>query len=139
MAKQTKPRAKIDVGKVKQLAAQGLTKEEISLALGFARGTIFNHINKYGRSDINEAIAEGRARGMAVITNKLFSLAQGGNLGAICFYLKCHGWSEKSTVDYVSSDGSMAPQPVSINISEMTPQQVAKMARAAFKGEAEEV
>lgn len=131
----TQPKKVFDLDKVRQLAGQGLTKEEISRALGFSAKTIFNHINKYGETEIDDAIAEGRAQAKGMVTNKLFQLIKKENLGAICFYLKCHGWSESSTVDHISSDGSMAPQPVSINLSNMTPKQVAQMARAAYKGE----
>lgn len=134
---QTKRRKKIDVDKVRQFAMQGLTNEEIAYSIGISPKTLYNHIGKYGRVDIDEAIQEGRSRGKAVITNKLFTLAQSGNLGAICFYLKCHGWSERSTVDHVSSDRSMAPQPISIDLSSLTPRQVAAMARAAFEGKAD--
>ena len=131
---QTRKRKKIDIDKVRQFAMQGLTKDEIAYSIGITPKTLYNHIGKYGRQDIEDAISEGRSRGKAVITNKLFTMAQSGNLGAICFYLKCHGWSERSTVDHVSSDGSMASQPITINLSDMTPEQVAAMAKAAFEG-----
>ena len=93
----TKPKIEIDLSRVESLAAQGLTQQEIADALNVSISTVEdrNRTNK----DFKDAIKKGRAKGLAVVTNKLFEKAREGDLGAICFYLKTRGgWSEKSEV-----------------------------------------
>ena len=95
---QTKPKIPIDIAKVEALAAQGMKHEEIAYALGISPRTFY--ARKRDSAEFAEAIKRGEAKGEAVATTELFKLMKGGNLGAICFYLKCRrGWSEKIKIE----------------------------------------
>lgn len=84
--------------KAESLAAQGLTMEQIALVLGMGESTLYAKKAEY--LEFLEAIKEGQAKGVAVITNKLFESGKGGNLGAQIFYLKNRaGWKDKSELD----------------------------------------
>ena len=76
------------------LAAQGLTMEQLARVLGMGISTLYEKKAEY--TELLEAIKDGQAKGVAVITNALFESAKGGNLGAQCFYLKNRaGWRDK--------------------------------------------
>jgi hypothetical protein len=95
---ETKPMIPIDYAKVEALAAQGMKHEEIAYALGISPRTFYRR--KKDSAEMAEAIKRGEAKGEAVATTELFKLMKGGNLGAICFYLKCRrGWSEKIKIE----------------------------------------
>ena len=80
------------------LAAQGLTQEQIADVLGIAEKTLRNR--KKESTEIADAIKRGQAKGIALATNKLMEQVREGNLGAICFFLKCRGaWSEKLKIE----------------------------------------
>jgi len=48
--------------------------------------TLYEKQSEYPQ--LMQSIKEGRAKGIATITNSLFKSAKEGNLGAQCFYLK---------------------------------------------------
>ncbi len=80
--------------KAESLAAQGLTMEQLARVLGMGVSTLYE--KKAGNTEFLEAIKDGQAKGVAVVTNALFESAKGGNLGAQCFYLKNRaGWRDK--------------------------------------------
>jgi len=96
MAKRGRKPIEFDLKQVESYAARGLNQEQIADALGIHRSTLF--ANKAKSADFSDAIKRGLAKGLAIVTNKLFELVQEGNLGAICFFLKCRGgddWKEK--------------------------------------------
>ena len=98
----------IDLGRVEDLAAQGLTYEQIADALGISVRTLDGRRSE--SADFADAIKRGRAKGIEVVTNKLFEQCREGNTTAIIFFLKARaGWSDKVVVDNISSDGSMTP------------------------------
>ena len=95
---QTKPKIPIDIAKVEMLAAQGLTQEQIADVLGISERTLRNR--KKESADFADAIKRGQSKGIALATNKLMEQVREGNLGAICFFLKCRGaWSEKLKIE----------------------------------------
>lgn len=99
------------------MASNGATFEQIASALGISEDTLSRR--RRDNAEIAEAIKKGRAKGAVFVQSKLMELVSQGNLGAICFYLKCScGWVEKRSIDHTSSDGSMSPQG-------MTPKEVA--------------
>jgi DNA-binding XRE family transcriptional regulator len=85
-----------DLEKVKQLAAQGLTRDQIAQALGVCRDTIFERLKD--NPDFADAIKEGAAVGLKNVTNALYEAATGGNVTAMIFYLKSRSpeaWSDR--------------------------------------------
>ena len=61
--------------KAQSLAAQGLSQDEIALCLGMGQSTLYEKKAKF--LEFSEAIKRGQAKGVAIITNKLFERAQG--------------------------------------------------------------
>ena len=116
---------------VERLAALGLTQTDAAYILGFDYKTL---VRNYGAE-----WEKGKATAKAKISAKLFEKAMSGDSASIFFYLKTQcGWRETQHVDTTSSDGSMSPKPaVNIDLSNLTPQEIAKMAKAAFRGDAE--
>lgn len=95
----------IDLEKVEQLAAQGLTQEQIADCLGMSPRAY--HYSKSSDAEIAAAVKRGQAKGVAVVTNKLFEAARGGQAWAICFYMKTRGgWSEKHVMEHTGKDGA---------------------------------
>jgi len=95
---QTKPKIPIDIARVEMLAAQGLTQEQIADVLGISERTLRRR--KQDMSEMSDAIKRGKAKGIALAVNKLMEQVREGNLGAICFFLKCQaGWSEKLKIE----------------------------------------
>jgi len=74
------------IAKVEKLAAQGLAEYQIAAVLGISQETLINKKKDY--SEFSEAIKNGKAKGIAKITNKLFDKASDGDNTAMIFYLK---------------------------------------------------
>jgi hypothetical protein len=89
----TKPKAIIDIAKVEEFAAQGLSIAQIALRLGICEKTL--HTHKLENAEITAAIARGRAKGEDEVSNALFKSAKNGHVEAAKFYLarRC-GWRE---------------------------------------------
>lgn len=95
----TKPTIEIDLSKVEALAANGLTQEQIALALGISEGTLYSR--KRSNKDFEEAIKRGKAKGVAVVTNKLMESIKNGNMTGMIFFLKCQaGWRDVQHVEH---------------------------------------
>ena len=72
---------------VENLAAQGLTVDQIALVLGVHKATLFDKQNEY--SDFSDAIKRGRGKGIANVTNALYEKATvDKDNTAMIFYLK---------------------------------------------------
>ena len=96
-------KTQIDLEKVEQLAAQGLTEEQICHCLGFTARTLYTH--KRENSEISEAIKRGRSKGIAFVSNKLFDQCKDGNITAIIFFLKARaGWRDRDAVEIHHGD-----------------------------------
>ena len=75
-------------------AAQGLTMVQIANVLGIGETTLYEKQQEY--SEFSEAIKRGKNKGIATITNALFTKAREGDNTAMIFYLKNQaGWQDR--------------------------------------------
>lgn len=79
-------RINLDLEQVENLASRGLGTTQIARALGVSWDTIDR--NRKRSADFEEALKRGQARGLAQVTNSLFTSATDGNVTAQIFYLK---------------------------------------------------
>lgn len=115
----TKPKIQIDLKQVESLAAQGLTQEQIALALGISVTTLDNR--KRESEEFRAAIKRGQAKGVALVTNKLMESIKGGNMTGMIFFLKCRaGWKETVVNEHAGAVGV-----VSLQAKELTDDQLA--------------
>tara|TARA_B100001059_G_C17705737_1_gene512631 strand:+ start:492 stop:1001 length:510 start_codon:yes stop_codon:yes gene_type:complete len=76
----------LDLEQVENLASRGLGTTQIARAMGVSWNTIDR--NRKRSVDFEDAIKRGRAKGLAQVTNSLFTSATDGNVTAQIFYLK---------------------------------------------------
>ena len=83
---------------VENLAAQGLTVDQIALVLGVSHWTIYERQNEF--PEFSDAIKRGRGKGIANVTNALYQKATvDKDNTAIIFYLKNRaGWVDKQEI-----------------------------------------
>ena len=99
----------IDLQKIEDMAANGLTEEEVAASLGFCRMTI----TRRKRDDVAFAAAwkRGRQRANSEVTNTLMSLVREKNLGAVVWFEKTRkGYSDRVQQEVSGRDGA----PISI-------------------------
>ncbi len=106
----------VDVDKVEEFAAQGLTKTEVAYALGCTPDTLFARENEF--PEIREAYARGRSNGAHKAARRLDQLIDSHDprisLDASKFYLaRRAGWSE--TTEIAGAGGG--PVAISVTIS----------------------
>lgn len=107
----TKPKIQIDLNKVESLAANGLTQEQIAAALGISETTL--HQRKRDSADFAAAIKRGKAKGIALVTNKLMESIKGGNMTGMIFFLKTQaGWKETNVQEHTGANGTALQPPV---------------------------
>ena len=107
----TKPKIKIDLKQVESLAANGLTDEQIASALGISRTTLSNR--KRENEQFVLAIKRGKAKGIALVTNKLMESIKGGNITGMIFFLKTQaGWKETNVQEHTGANGTVLTAPV---------------------------
>ena len=100
----TKPKIQIDLKQVESLAANGLTQEQIASALGISETTL--HQRKRDSADFAAAIKRGKAKGIALVTNKLMESIKGGNMTGMIFFLKTQaGWKETNVQEHTGANG----------------------------------
>lgn len=100
-------RIKIDPKKVRELASRGLGPTQIARALGVSWHTI--DANRKRSQEFDEAIENGKAEGLAEVTNSLFESANSGNVTAQIFYLKnrdTSNWMDRVETNHTLSIGS---------------------------------
>jgi hypothetical protein len=81
-----RPKIEIDISRVEQLAAQGLTQAEICLCIGISESLLYK--TKAENTVFGEAIKRGKAKAASEISNVLYLKARDGDLGAIVWYEK---------------------------------------------------
>jgi hypothetical protein len=91
-----RPRIEIDISRVEELAAQGLSQAEICLCIGIGETTLYSR--KRENEVFEEAIKRGKAKAASEIANTLYMMAKRGDLGAIVWYEKTRrGLSDKTS------------------------------------------
>jgi hypothetical protein len=91
-----------DLSVVEELAARGLTLDQIAIHLGCKRATLFEHKRHY--SDFSDAIERGKAKGIGKVANVVYDAAINGSIPAATFFLdRRGGW--KQTVELTGKDG----------------------------------
>ncbi len=94
-----------DRATVKNLVVCGYTHEQIAKCIG-SNGISGNTLRKHFRRELDVSKAEVDA----FATSNLVGLMRNGNLGALCFYLKCRaGWQETTAQRFVDSSGRDRP------------------------------
>ena len=81
-----RPRIELDILRIEELAAQGLSQAEICLVIGISEDTMSRR--KADSAAIADAIKSGRAKAASEISDTLYRMAKGGDLGAIVWYEK---------------------------------------------------
>lgn len=96
----------IDTAQIEKLAAHGLSQAEICLCLGISEDTLTRR--KQDSADVADAIKRGKASAAREISDVLYEMAKGKDLGAIIWWEKTRrGLSDKTTtvvaqeVDYI--------------------------------------
>jgi hypothetical protein len=84
-----RPPAVIDLCRVRDLAALGLSADQITDRLGISRRTLFNHMA--ADPAIRAAMDEGLSEAIEFAARTLFDMAREKNLGALIFWLKTKG------------------------------------------------
>ncbi len=107
----TKPKIHIDLKQVESLAANGLTQEQIAAALGISERTLRSRKGEI--ADFADAIKRGKAKGIALVTNKLMESIKGGNMTGMIFFLKTQaGWKETNVQEHTGANGTALQPPV---------------------------
>ena len=82
-----------DSATVEELAAHGMSDQEIAFSLGINPSTLCRKKREF--EQFAQAIKAGRAKGIQKATCKLFELAMAGNPACLIFFLKARaGWRD---------------------------------------------
>lgn len=99
-----RPKIDIDISRVEEYAAQGLTQAEICLCLGISEDTMTRR--KVENAVFAEAIKRGKAKAASEIANTLYLKAINGDLGAIIWYEKTRrGLSDRQAIEHSGPGG----------------------------------
>lgn len=102
-------RIELDLARVEELAANGLSEEEVAASMGVSRVTI----QRRKREDeaFVSAWKRGKQKSFAEVTNTLMSLVREKNLGAVVWFEKTRkGYSDRVQQEVSGRDGA----PISI-------------------------
>ena len=92
----------VDYNRVEYLASLNMGIMDITRAIGVGWDTFNKHRNKKN-SELADALARGRAKGLQLATSKLMEKIEDGDFNSIQFYLKSADrdtWAEKTQVDH---------------------------------------
>lgn len=118
-AKLGRPRLKLDTERIRQLAAFGLTAEQIADRLGCSRRLLFERAKEDPM--VRKAFDEGLAAGVEKVASALFrSATEGGSVAAMALWLRCKaGWTPKAGVVSVSVAPAIVPAPIDDHVFRM--------------------
>ena len=98
------------------LGKRGMTQSQIAQALGMGRATLYEKKARF--PEFSDAIARGKAKGIASVADKLMKLCKRGDKDMIKFNLsRVAGFTEHQDHSYVNSDSSQDDFPVSYVIN----------------------
>ena len=88
------------LAETERLASLGLTQEQIASCLGIGRSTLFEQ--KHENPDFRDAISRGQAKGIAAVSNALYTNAiDEKSFQAQQLYLKSRaGWKETNVTEH---------------------------------------
>ena len=121
----------VDLQHVEKLAMQGMSGASIARCLNVCPQTVHN--NRQRSKDFDEAIERGRAKGIAMITNKLYMAAleekdPRARTTAQIFFLKCQaGWNDRAGAELAVTINSQTGAQQSGPIDEMSAVRAAKI------------
>lgn len=128
MGRKAKVRSDEHAKQVLALSQYGVPQEDIAATIGCCVETL---VKLYA-----DEMARGKAVANARIGRRLFEKAMDGDTASLIFWAKTRmGWRETQKLDVTSSDGTMSPAPVSVDLSAMSGEELARMVRAAFRGD----
>src|SRR5580704_12547538 len=108
--------AALHLKKIEDLAAKGLTLNEISCALSIDVRTLYNKRKKF--KEVRDAINRGAAAGIQNVANALYEAAVvDKNITAQIFYLKCRaGWRDQGPVVEINNEQNVnvVPNPMEL-------------------------
>ena len=81
-----RPKIKLDLAKVEDLAAKGLTQKQICLSIGISEDTLQRR--KKDSAAFAASLEKGQVCGREKVANKLFEACMRGNVAAIIWYEK---------------------------------------------------
>jgi len=99
-----RPKIEIDLEKVERLAMTCDSKADIARILGISMDTLNRREKEY--ADFADAVKRGQSKAMSFVTGKLMKAIEGGNITALIFWLKCHGWREINRTELTGADGN---------------------------------
>jgi len=98
------------------LGSRGMTQDHIALALGMGRATLYE--KKARCPEFSDAIARGKALGIATVTEQLIKKCKMGDKDMIKFYLsRVAGMVERKDNLFVNPDSSQDVFPISYVIN----------------------
>lgn len=98
-----RPKIQIDLARVEELAGTCDSKADIARVLGISIDTLNRRENEY--AEFAEAVKRGQSKALTFVGGKLLEAISDGNITAIIFYLKCHGWRETNRTEITGADG----------------------------------
>jgi transcriptional regulator with XRE-family HTH domain len=101
-----RPKIELDISRVEEYAAQGLTQAEICLCLGISENTLYRR--KADMEVLADAIKRGKAKAASEVANVLYLKAtKDKDLGAIIWYEKTRrGLSDRTSTEITGKDGA---------------------------------
>lgn len=104
--KRGRPKIEIDLVKVKEAAADGLSQTEVAAKLGISLDTLTRRKRSF--AGFAAAIKEGQAKAHGEVSGILMTLAREKNLGAVIWYEKTRkGLSDKLDLGGIDIDAAI--------------------------------
>lgn len=98
-----RPKIEIDLDRVERLAMTCDSKADIARILGISMDTLSRREKEF--ADFADAVKRGQSKAMSFVTGKLMKAIEEGNITALIFWLKCHGWREINRTELTGADG----------------------------------